>query len=480
MSRARLALFVLALLLVALAWQRLLAAREGLRWEPMAREGVPLLYLAPDDEVTRPGVVVAHGFAGSKKLMLGYAHVLAHAGYRVMLFDFDGHGANGRGLPMTRDGGALQPALDAATAALLAQPGVDEARIALVGHSMGSGAVMTAAIEAPERYAATVAISPTGAAVTPDSPRALQLQAGTWEAPFVANAERLLAAAGGEGATRQFVLVPNAEHITILFRDASHRAALAWLNDALAFDGGSAYRDRRIVWYGAQLVGWLVAWLAVAPMFATPRSGPISSRRRRGLALLLAPLGAAAGLWLSAKLFPGIGTLGGLAVGAAVALWLAIAGAARLAVQGALPRPTARSLGRGLLLGALLWVAFGLMARELWLEWGLVAPRLRLFPWLALGAFPWFLASAAAQAASGARGRLAWWLGESAALVVGLALTLLLVPSLGFLFLVLPTWPLIAGLIALAGAPLRDPWAHALGGTLFMGWLLAAVFPLVA
>jgi len=35
----------------------------------------------------------AHGFAGSKQLMLGYAHVLAHAG-AVMLWDFGGHGAN--------------------------------------------------------------------------------------------------------------------------------------------------------------------------------------------------------------------------------------------------------------------------------------------------------------------------------------------------------------------------------------------------
>jgi len=37
--------------------------------------------------------VLVRGFAGSKQLMLGYAHVLAHAGYADAR-DFGGHGAN--------------------------------------------------------------------------------------------------------------------------------------------------------------------------------------------------------------------------------------------------------------------------------------------------------------------------------------------------------------------------------------------------
>jgi alpha-beta hydrolase superfamily lysophospholipase len=34
--------------------------------------------------------------------MLGYGHVLAQAGYGVILWDFDGHGANPR--PLDREG----------------------------------------------------------------------------------------------------------------------------------------------------------------------------------------------------------------------------------------------------------------------------------------------------------------------------------------------------------------------------------------
>jgi len=55
---------------------------------------------------------------------------------------------------------------------------------------MGSGAVMSG-IRNPDRFAATVAVSPTGVAVTPQVPRNPQLQAGSWEAGFVTNAKRL-------------------------------------------------------------------------------------------------------------------------------------------------------------------------------------------------------------------------------------------------------------------------------------------------
>jgi len=48
---------------------------------------------------------------------------------------------------------------------------------------MGSGAVMSTGIRNPDRFAATVAVSPTGAAVTPQVPR--NPQAGSWEAGFV-------------------------------------------------------------------------------------------------------------------------------------------------------------------------------------------------------------------------------------------------------------------------------------------------------
>ncbi|MEH2179176.1 hypothetical protein [Nostoc sp.] len=93
---------------------------------------------------------------------------------------------------------SLQQNLDVAYEALIKQLKVDRSRLATLGHSMGSGAVMSAAINNVNRYAATVAISPTSASVTPKAPHNLQLQAGSWEGGFIANAKRLLESAGGE------------------------------------------------------------------------------------------------------------------------------------------------------------------------------------------------------------------------------------------------------------------------------------------
>jgi pimeloyl-ACP methyl ester carboxylesterase len=301
-------------------------------------------------------VLVAHGFAGSKQLMLGYGHVLAHAGYAVMLWDFDGHGANGTRLQRYE----LQQNLDVALQALLEQPQVDPDRLALLGHSMGSGIVMNAGIrervsEADRRYrfAATVAVSPTGANVTPQSPRNLQLQAGSGEGRFVSNAERLLAQAGGEntnlaaGQGRSLVVIPGVEHITILFSDGSHEAALRWLDATFSRTNGSQYVDRRMAWYGLHLLGWLVGLAAIAPLLTQPQTlvtkiAPI----QRWAGLIIAPLAATAGLVVLSQRFD-LQNLGGVQVGGAVGVWFLLAGLTWLGVLARLPRPTLRALGLG-------------------------------------------------------------------------------------------------------------------------------------
>jgi pimeloyl-ACP methyl ester carboxylesterase len=189
-----------------------------------------------------------------------------------MLWDFAGHAANAAPL----GGLSLQQDLDVAYAALIEQSEVDPARLALLGHSMGSGAVMSAGIRDVNRFGATVAISPTGAQVTPSTPRNLLLQAGSWEGGFVRNAQRLLAAAGGEnenlaeGKGRSLLIIPNAEHITILFRNASHQAALNWLNATFGISNNSNYVDRRMIWYGLHLLAWLMLLGAVAPVLTVP------------------------------------------------------------------------------------------------------------------------------------------------------------------------------------------------------------------
>ncbi|UBF25681.1 lysophospholipase [Kovacikia minuta CCNUW1] len=482
LNHKRLGLLLLAILLIASSWLGIVSARSGLAVRSFQQDDIPLLYVAPQQAKATPGVLVAHGFAGSKQLMLGYAHVLAHAGYATLLWDFDGHGAN----PTRLQRHELQQNLDVALQALLKQPEVDPNRLALLGHSMGSGIVMTAGIRDPDRFAATIAVSPTGADVTPQAPRNLQLQAGSGEGGFVANAQRLLAQAGGAntnlatGQGRELVVVPGVEHITILFSDGSHQAALRWLDATFGTRHRSQYVDRRMAWYGIHLLGWLIGLAAIAPLL--PRSealGRKSTPLQRWAGLVSAPFAAVAGLVLLSQKFD-LQDLGGVQVGGAVGVWFLIAGLTWLGVLARLPRPTLRSVGLGVALFGLLWVAFGAMAQVVWLQWWLIPIRLKLWLPLTIACFPWFLASGIVQQNIGGGKRVLWWLGQSLVLVGGFVLTLSFLPQLGFMFLLLPLFPPLMGILSFVAGCLNQAWVSAIGSALFFGWLLAAGFPLSA
>lgn len=480
MSRLRWFFAGIAVVLILFAWSQVAGAGQGLIIRSFTRDGLPMMFLAPATDAKVPGVLVAHGFAGSKQLMLGYGYTLARAGYAVLLWDFGGHGANGNRLE--RDG--LQRDIELAYAVLAGQPEADPDRVALVGHSMGSGAVLAAGITRPDRYAAVVAISPTSAEVTPDVPRNLLLQAGSWEGRFVANAERLLKSAGGPnediagGRARKLVIIPSAEHISILFRRESHAVTLDWLGATFGTQRTTSYVDRRIIWYGLHLVAWLVALLAVAPLL---RSGlPVDRQTpawRRWVGLLLGSAVAVAVVGILGRLIP-LQNLGGLVVGSAVALWFLIAGLIWLAMV----RPSHAPAPAGILLGVLclafLVAAFGIMAQSVWVQWWLTGPRLWRWPLLGLACLPWFLAAGFAQWGASAGERALWWAGGSLALVGGLLLTLSLAPALGFLVLLMPLLPVILAILAVTAIAFDRPWPYALGCAFFFGWVLAAVFPL--
>src|SRR6185437_4729900 len=192
-------------------------------------DGVPLNEVHPSGGGRHAGVVVAHGSAGSARLMAPFGDTLAARGYVVVLLDFAGHGANTTRLPdatagTDASGKALQHDLDVALAHLRSLPDVDPSRLALVGHSMGATAVTKYAKDHSD-VKATVAIS------LPDSPdgppdHLLLLAGGLEFANFRAAAQH--AAEGG--GDRKAVIVPGVEHISILYAARTHREVGAWLD----------------------------------------------------------------------------------------------------------------------------------------------------------------------------------------------------------------------------------------------------------
>lgn len=479
----RLAWIVGSLLLIGLAWWGVARLDNGLTVRRFYQDGVPLRFIAPQDGKSLPAVIVAHGFSGSQQLMLGYGYALARAGYGAMLLDFAGHGANSQ--PSSSNGIRLQANLETAHQALIAQPEVDGERVALLGHSMGSGAVMQAGIERPEQAQAVIAVSPTGADVTETVPHNLMLQAGSLEGRFVANARRLLAEAGGpnddfaSGRARTFVEIPGVEHITILFSPTSRSLAIDWLDKSFGLSSDDVYRDTRMLWYGLHLVGWLSLGLALAPLFpglAAPAPEP-RQRWRRWLGLALAPFVAIGFLALLNALID-LSDFLGLLVGGALAIWLLVMGSVWLAVGFRPQLPGGRSLLWGVGLFALLWLAAGLLAQFTWLQWFLIPPRLARWPLLALACVPWKLAAGYAQHRANGWTRAGWWLAQSALVTGGLILTAFLVPGMFILVLIAPALPLVLALEGVAAAAIDDPWAYGFGAALFFGWLMAALFPL--
>ena len=194
-----------------------------------------------------PAVVIAHGFAGSRQLMEGYALTLARAGYYAVSFDFEGHGRN----PIPMSGDVTQ--IDGTTRLLIdetrrvidfarALPGV-EGRIALLGHSMATDVITRVAIE--DKIPTVVGISMFSEAVSDSEPTRLLMISGQAEGHLrgAAMDAMALVGAGVEGETvtqgkvvRRAVVAPGVEHVGVLYSKTAKREALAWINAAFERD----------------------------------------------------------------------------------------------------------------------------------------------------------------------------------------------------------------------------------------------------
>jgi len=508
MKPSRWVVGVIGLILLILSVWQIRDAARGLKFVRAQSGGVPLVFVGPADAMdgSRPLVLVAHGFAGSGTVMRGFAYTLAHAGYVTALWDFDGHGANPNPMPADSLSGSLLPDAKAALAEAGRLGLADTRRVAILGHSMGSGVALTFGQTHPETMA-TIAVSPVGTSVTPELPHNLLLMAGSLEPSFASNAEKRLAEAGGAGGDlangtgRKLRIIPNVEHISILFSTLAHATALDWLNAIFGTQPGAVpYTDRRIIWFGVGILGTLLAAatsiprasgaspaVETAPTFgAAPKFGAaptFGAARPLGWRIGALAGGALAGtllLWILGLAGLNLSVLMGLRVGGSLILWFALAGLVGLALMGTrLALPSPGELLSGLLIFAALWLGVGLLGGVVWLPWLLIPKRLVLWPLGILLMLPWFLAVGQAIRRANGWGRLCWWLFYSVLLFAAITLAIRLTPELGFLALLLPVFPIVLAFHAIPNAPQKGVWSFALSGVLFVSWLLLAVFPLI-
>jgi pimeloyl-ACP methyl ester carboxylesterase len=510
---------------------------------------VPVIALRPSVRHGDAIAVIVHGYSGSKELMIGFGLELARMGVPSYLPDLPGHGASP--VPLAARSSAdeiaqLEQALAEVIAYARAHSDVPQPRIILLGHSLGTLVVGTYALSQPnDVIAATILVSPIlTTAPTPTHPANLLVIVGQNDIPGIITTSPQLIAAGcgvaldivtpsyacgaaDQGTARRLVVIPGANHITILTDAATFRAMDAWVSATDAIPTVPVESDTRLLW---TLLGIACAVLALFPLIAllvrlllrsdapapAPTPAPAASEatptRALGRSSLWVSLGLfALGVVLSVLLLRGWSaaadalrlpllrtplTWVGVALAdysASYSLVLAlIVGGLIAALRRRLPLPSFDLAWRQLALGALIFLALyatvGTLATYAWERFLLDVPRLVRGVPLFLAGVPLFLLIEGLFAADrqghlwrGAFARLGAYL----LLCAGLIGAIRLDPALGFLSLLVP----IQILLFLAVAALawqidrqRRPLslATALFAALILGWAIAAVFPLVS
>lgn len=301
---ARSLVAALATVAIGVAVTRLEAATAGLTVAPGRVGVIPVTVFAPMAAGPAPVVVVAHGFAGSQQLMLPFAVTLARNGYRVVTFDFPGHGQN----PAPLSGGlrddkarnaVLTGAMDSVAEFARGLPGGEA--LAVLGHSMASDIVVSYARTHPA-VQATVAVSLYSPSVTPASPRNLLVLAGALEPGMIRDEglriarmtdpsaeQRMTVGRFEDGTARRSSLSGGVEHIGVLFSRQSLAETVAWLNQAFGRTS-DGWVDERAPWLGVLYLGLVaLAWplAGLLPVVAaTPAGAGLGWRRLLPLVIL--------------------------------------------------------------------------------------------------------------------------------------------------------------------------------------------------
>jgi len=187
------------------------------------RDGV---VLAGSDEGEGTPVVLLHGLTATRRYVVMGSKALERGGHRVIAYDARGHG---RSSPARAGGesGYGYDALAADLGAVLDARGLD--RAVLAGASMGAHTLLRFALDAPERVAGLVVVTPAYDPVTNDDPGRLAY----WER---------LARGLREGGIDGFVAANHVERMpaawqetirTVLRQRLSQHDSLAAVADAL-------------------------------------------------------------------------------------------------------------------------------------------------------------------------------------------------------------------------------------------------------
>jgi dienelactone hydrolase len=259
-----------------------------------------------------PAIVLLHGFSGDRVIMSTLARRIAENGYAVLAIDFRGHGANRNPIGDGGDGD-LRPDVKAAVDYLRESRLVNGSQIAVIGHSMGSGAALDFATHEPDLKCAVMISG--GWVLGPVRPKnALFIFAENDPADAIRETSKALAAhlAGVQqvelgktygdfagGTAVEAVQVAGANHVDILRSADAATTIVKWLDGAFGRPRTGAIETSDPRLSTARLAFFLFLILliplgrwagSIAPEWPAQRSGPSGWI---GLAILAGALVAA-------------------------------------------------------------------------------------------------------------------------------------------------------------------------------------------
>lgn len=491
LSRTNITTGLIALLVILLSVFMLERERAGLQILYYSVGTTPVtLYQLPDQN--GPVVVIAHGFAGSRQIMQAYSLHLAQAGYRVLAFDFEGHGRNP--VPMSGDitsvNGTTQLLVAETRRVIAAARALPEAaQIALLGHSMATDIIVRASnaeAEAGTPVDAVVAISMFSQAVTATEPRHMLVISGQWESFLRRSAldavhlvdpkvvEGDLAVAGD--VTRRAFAAPRVEHVGVLFSPSAVNEADAWLDTTFGRQA-KAPAGHMGWWILALLAGIVTGFRPLVVVLPKRPKAPEVPLRQFLIATLLPTI------VVPLAITPFYHNFMPVLVADYLMLHLALFGILQLillggwrSLRGAFPALAVMALA--------LWgiVVFGLALDRYAASFWPSAQRLPIIAALCLGTIPFMLADALVTQA----GRAAVWRRFIARILlfVSLGIAAVIDPDqLTFVVIVLPVFVLfflVHGLMGRWIGRRSGALAAGLGLGLCLAWALGVSFPLFA
>lgn len=497
---------LVALALVVVALLRITAGSSGTIESRLDIGETPAHVFRPAAPALGPVVVIAHGFAGSSRLMDSLSLSLARAGYTAVSFDLPGHGANARPLTgsITDVNGATRTLLDALDGVVRRARTLGDGRVALLGHSMASDIVVRYA-QAHPGIDATIAVSMFAPTVTATTPRNLLVIVGDWEGPLKREALRAVGLATTDGAAQPYVTYgdpglgtarrasfsAHVEHASVLFSAATATAAINWLDGIFGVPRSTpSPPDGRGPWIlallaGVVLLAWVLArWL---PVVSAPPVGGALPWRRQWAVVLLPALATPLLLRVVPTHFLPV------LVGDYLAAHFATYGALTLLAGVIARRRDARrsptpTRWPGLSLAALLVAGYAFVGLVLPLDRYVTvfmptAGRLPLLAAMLVGTASFFLADE--WTSRGPRAGRAAYLASKAAFLVSLAIAVAL--DFERLFFLIIIVPVILLFFIVHGALSRwsytrtgHPIPAAIANALVFAWAISVTFPLLA